>query len=138
MGCNRRGYFPFWDTTEKNLRMVNNFFSIVSHNAGHCSSVESYTTTESYAVYCIPEKSSALYPTTPQVFFRCIPQWKIYSSIVEYNGGGFFHCGIQWKMFFLLWDTTERFFSILGYNGRGFFSVVGYNGKKLYNAELYF
>ncbi len=36
--------------------------------------VVSYTTTESCAVYCIPEKFSALYPTTPLVFFRCIPQ----------------------------------------------------------------
>jgi hypothetical protein len=72
-------------------------FSIVSHNAGNFSSVVSYTTTESYAVYCIPEKSSALYPTTPQVFFRCITQWKIFSSIMGYNRRGFFRCGIQWK-----------------------------------------
>jgi hypothetical protein len=92
--------------------MANNFFSIVSHNAGNYSSVVSYTTTESYAVYCIPE--SALYPTTPQVFFSCIPQWKIFSSIAGYNGRGFFLFGIQQKRFF---------------------SVMRYNGKKLYNAE---
>jgi hypothetical protein len=86
-------------------------FSIVSNNAGKLSSVVSYTTTESYAVYCIPEKSSALYPTMPQVFFCCIPQWKIISSIVGYNGRGFFRCGIQRK----------KLSSIVGYNGRGFF-----------------
>jgi hypothetical protein len=124
VGYNRRGFFPLWDTTENNLRMANKFFSIVSHNAGSFSSVVSYTTTKPYAVYCIPEKSSTLYPTTPQVFFRCIPQWKIFSSIVVYNGRGFFS----------LWDTTEeaflhygiqrkRFFSILGYNIRGFFPL---------------
>jgi hypothetical protein len=110
-------------------------FSIVSQNAGNFSSVVSYTTAESYAVSCILEKSSALYPTMPQVFFCCIPQWKIFFSVVGYNGRGFFHCGIQRKKLssivgyigrgiFLLWDTTEEVFS-----------VVGYNGKKIYNAE---
>jgi hypothetical protein len=107
--------------------MENKFFSLVSHHAGNFSSVVSYTTTESYTVYCIPEKSSALYPTTPQVFFRCIPQWKIFSSVVGYNGRGFFGiqrkklssivgynarvfflCGIQRKRFFSLWDTKEK------------------------------
>jgi hypothetical protein len=39
---------------------------------------------------------------------------------VEYNGKGFF----------LLWDTAEDVFSVVGYNGRGFFSIVGYNGEK--------
>jgi hypothetical protein len=101
--------------------MANKFFSIVSHNAGNFSSVVSYTSTESCAVYCIPEKSSALYPTMPQVFFCCIPQWKIFSSVVGYNGRGFFslwdtteetflHCGIQRKRFFPLWDITEEVF----------------------------
>jgi hypothetical protein len=77
-------------------------------------------------VYCIPEKSSALYRTTTQVFFRCIPQWKIFSSVVGYNGRGLFslwdtteeaflYCGIQ-QSFFLLWDTTEEVFSVVGYN----------------------
>jgi hypothetical protein len=70
--------------------MAKKKFSVVSHNAGNLSSVVSFTTTESYAVYCIQEKFFALYPTTPQVFFRCIPQWKIFSSIVGYNGKGFF------------------------------------------------
>jgi hypothetical protein len=54
--------------------MANKICSIVSHNAGNFSSVLSYTSTESCALYCLPEKSSALYFTTPQVFFRCIPQ----------------------------------------------------------------
>ncbi len=125
VGYNRRGFFPLWDTTENNLRMANNFFSIVFHNAGNISSIVSYTTTESYAVHCIPEKSSTLYPTTPQVFFHCIPQWKIFSSngrgffslwdtteepssIVGYNSRGFFHFGIQRKRFFPLWDTVEK------------------------------
>jgi hypothetical protein len=124
VGYNRRGYFPLWDTTEKNLRMANKFFSIVSHNSGHFSSVVSYTTTESYAVYCIPEKSSALYPTTPQVFFRCIPQWKIISSVVKNNRRVFFRCGIQRK----------KLSSIVGYNGRSFFRG-GIQWKKIYNAE---
>jgi hypothetical protein len=127
--------FPLWNTLENNLRMANKFCSIVSHNAGKFSSVVSYTSTESCAVYCIPEKSSALYPTIPQVFFHCIPQWKIFSSIVGYNGRGFYslwdtteeavlHCEIQQKRFFPLWDTTE-----------GVFSIVGYNEKITYNAE---
>jgi hypothetical protein len=138
VGYNRRGFFPLWDATENSLKMANKFFSVVSHNAGNFSSVVSFTTTESYAVYCIPEKFSALYPTTPQVFFRCIPQWKI-----------FLHCGIQRKRFFLvvgyngksfppLWDTTEEVFFHFGIQQKRFFSVVGYNGKKLYNAEWYF
>jgi hypothetical protein len=93
-------FFPLWDTTKNRFRIANKFFSIVSHNAGNFSSVVSYTTTESCAVYCIPEKSSALNLTTPQVFFRCIPQWKIFSSIVGYNRRGFFS----------LWDTTEEAF----------------------------
>jgi hypothetical protein len=61
-------------------------------------------------------------------------------SVVGYNGRGFFRCGIQWKRFFPLWDTTEEVFfrlwdttkevfSLVGYNGRDFFSVVGYNGR---------
>ncbi len=118
-----------WDTTENNFRMANKFFSIVSHDVGNFSSFVSYTNTEPYAVYCIPEKSSELYRTTPQVFFRCIPQWKIFSSVVGYNARGFFllwdttkeaflHCAIQRKSFFLcgiqrkkflpLWDTMEK------------------------------
>jgi hypothetical protein len=107
---NKRGFFPLWDTTENNLKMANKFFSIT----GNLSCVISYTTTESYTVYCIPEKSSTLYPTTSQVLFHFIPQWKIFPSIVGYNGRGFFP----------IWDTTEEVFS-----------VVGYNGKKLYKAE---
>jgi hypothetical protein len=149
VGYNGEGFPPFWDTTEEdifrcgiqqeNLRMANNFFfSIVSHNTGHFSSVVSYTTTESYAVYCIPGKSSALYPTTPQVFFRCIPQWKIFSSIVGYNGRGFFVVGYNGRGFFPLWDTTEEVFFLFGIERKRFFPVVGYSGKKLYNAELYF
>jgi hypothetical protein len=75
------------------------------------------------------EKSSALYPITPQVFFHCIPQRKIFSFVVGYNGRGFFllwdngrgfpplwdtteegffRCGIQWKRFLPLWDTMEK------------------------------
>jgi hypothetical protein len=100
VGYSRRGLFLLWDVTENNFRMANKFFSIVSHEVGNFSSFVSYTTTESYAVYCIPEKSSALYPTTPQVFFHCIPQWKIFSSVVGYNERGFFF--------------------VVGYNGRSF------------------
>jgi hypothetical protein len=125
VGYNRRGFFLLWDTTENNLRMANKFSSIVSHNAGNLSSVVSYTTTESYAVHCIPKKSSAMYPTTPQVFFRCIPQWKIFSYGVGYNRRGFFS----------LWDTTEEAFLHCGIQRKRFFSIVGYNGKKIYNAE---
>jgi hypothetical protein len=50
-------------------------------------------------VYCIPENSSALYPTMPQV-----------SSVVSHNG----------RYFPLLWDTTEVVFFVVGYNGRSF------------------
>jgi hypothetical protein len=117
--------------------MANNFFSIVSHKAGNLSSIVSYTTTESYAVYCIPEKSSALYPTTPQVFFQCIPQWKIFSSIVGYNRRGFFVVGYNGKSFPPLWDTTEEVFSILGYNGRGFFRC-GIQWKKIIQRRMNF
>ncbi len=125
VGYNRRGFFPLWDTTENNLRMANKFFSFVSHDAGNFSCVVSYTTAESYAVYCIPEKSSALYPTTPQVFFRCIPQWKMFSSVVGYNVGGFFVVGYNGRSFPPLWNhnTMEEFFFFLGYNGRGFFPL---------------
>jgi hypothetical protein len=123
-GIQQKRIFSVVGYNRKQSQDGNKFFSVVSYNAGYLSSVVSFTTTESYAVYCIQEKFSALYPTTPQVFFRCIPQWKIFSSIVGYNGKGFF-----W-----LWDTTEkafhhcgiqrkRFFSILGYNGRGFFPL---------------
>ncbi len=136
MGYNRRGFFPLWDTTENNLRMANIFVSIVSHNAGNFSSVVSYTSTESCAVYCIPEKSSALYPTTPQVFFCCIPQWKFFSSVVGYNGRGFFFVvGYNGRNFPPLWDTTEEVFSIVGYNGRVFFPLWDTIEKKTYNAE---
>ncbi len=75
------------------------------------------------------EKSSALYPTTPHVFFHCIPQWKKFSSVVGFNGRGFFplwdtteevslHCGIQQKRFFLLWDTMEEVFFYCGIQWR--------------------
>jgi hypothetical protein len=77
------------------------------------------------------EKSSSLYPTMPQVFFRSISQWKRFSFVVGYNRRGFP----------LLWDTMEevfllcgiqqkRFSSMVGYNIRGFLSIVGYNGIK--------
>jgi hypothetical protein len=131
VGYNRRGFFPLWDTTENNFRMVNKFCSILSHNAGHFSSIVSYTSTESCAVYCIPEKSSALYPTTPQVFFCCIPQWKIFSSVVGYNGRDFFFVvGYNGRSFPPLWDTTEEVFSIVGYNRRGFFPLWDTMEKK--------
>jgi hypothetical protein len=58
------------------------------------------------------EKSSPLYYTTPQVFFRCSTieeiflhcgiQLKKFSSVVGYNGGG---CPP-------LWDTMEEVFGI--------------------------
>ncbi len=114
VGYNRRGFFPLWDTTENSLKIANNLFSIVSHTAGNHSSAVSFTTTESYAVYCIPEKSSALYPTTPQV-----------SSVVSHNG----------RYFPPLWDITEEVFFHFGIQRKRFFSVVGYNGKQLYNTE---
>ncbi len=133
-----RSFFPLWDTTEKVFLCCGiqqkRIFSVVGyngeqsqggkqiffhvfHNAGNFSSVVSYTTTEYFAVYCILEKSSALYPTTTQVFFHCIPQWKIF----HYNARGFFRYEIQRKKFssivgynrrgfFLLWDTTEEVF----------------------------
>jgi hypothetical protein len=105
--------------------MANKFFSFVSHDTGNFSSVVSYTTTESYAVYCIPENlqhcnlqrrrfSSVvshigryfplLWDSTEEVFFRCGIQWKKLSSVVGYNGRGFFS----------LWDTTEEVFFLCG------------------------
>ncbi len=144
MGYNERGFFPLWDTTEEFFSAVGynregfptlwdtteeDFFccgiqrrTISGWQTNfvllYFSSVVSYTLTESCAVYCIPEKSSALYPATPQFFFYCISQWKIFSSVVGYNGRGFFSCGIQRKKlssivgynrsFFPLWDTMEK------------------------------
>jgi hypothetical protein len=139
VGYNRIGCFPLWDTTENNPRMANKFCSIVSHNAVNFSSVVSYTSTESCAVYCIPEKSSALFPTTPQVFLRCIKiQWKIFSSVVRYNGRGFFFVvGYNGRSFPPLWDTTEEVFSIVGYNGRDFFRC-GIQWKKNIQRRMIF
>jgi hypothetical protein len=130
VGYNRRGFFPLWDTTENKLRMANIFCSIVSHNAGNLSSVVSYTSTESCAVYCIPEKSSALYPTTLQIFFRCIPQWKIFSSVLGYNGRGFLS----------LWDTTEEAFLHCGIQRKRFFHFFrcGIQWKKNIQRRMIF
>ncbi len=118
--------------------MANKFFSIVSHNAGNLSSVVSYTTTESYTMYCIPEKSSTLYPTTPQVFFRYPTmediflhyeiQWKRFSFVVGYNG----------RSFPPLWDTTDEVFFHFGILRKKFFSVAGCNGKKMMQGRIIF
>jgi hypothetical protein len=141
MGYNRRGFFPLWDTTENRLKMANRFLSIVSHNAGNLSSIVSFTTTESYAVYCIPEKFSALYPTMPQGF---LPLYPTMEDI-------FLHCGIQRKRFGLVEGYNgkrKKLSTIVGYNGRGFFPFwdtteevffrCGIQRKKKYNAEWYF
>jgi hypothetical protein len=99
------------------------FLLYVFHNAGHFTSVVSYTTTESYAVYCIPENLQHCIPQRRRFSFVVShngkyfpPLWDTTEEVffvVGYKGRGFFHCGIQWK----------RFFSILGYNGRGFFPL---------------
>jgi hypothetical protein len=74
------------------------------------------------------QKNSALYPTTPQVFFRSTPQWKRFSSIVGYNRKGFPPLWDTMEEVFLLWGIQRRrFSSIVGYNRRGFFCIVGYN-----------
>ncbi len=66
VGYNKEGIPPLWDATEEDFFRCEiqrrTFFSIVSHNAGNFSSIVSYTTAESYAVYHVPEKSLALYP----------------------------------------------------------------------------
>jgi hypothetical protein len=69
------------------------------------------------------EKSSALYPTTPQVFFR-YPTMEENFSVVGYNGG-----------FPPLSHTMEEVFLHCGIQRKRFFSIVGHNGEKLYNAE---
>ncbi len=124
--------FPKWRLHSQDPRTLpsqgttHKFSSIVSHNAGNFSSVVFYTKTESYAVNCIPEKFSALYPTTPQFFFCCIPQWKIFSSVVGYNERGLFS----------LWDTTEEaFLHCGGIQRKRFFSVVGYNEKEKFTTQ---
>jgi hypothetical protein len=107
VGYNRRGFFLMWDTTENNLRMTNKFCSIVSHmqeiflplyptpqqNLVQC--------TVSQKIFSIVSHNAAgflpLYPTMEDIFLTCGIQWKKLSSIVEYNGRGFFRCGIQWK-----------------------------------------
>ena len=87
VGYNRRGYFPLWDTTEKNFRMANNFFPMEP------------TTQDIF----LP-----LYPTMEDIFLHCGKQRKRFFSVVGYNRRGFFpfwdtteevffRCGIQWK-----------------------------------------
>jgi hypothetical protein len=93
-----------------------------------------------------PRKLFSIIFHNAQVFFRCIPQWKIFSSVVGYSGRIFFSLWDTKKSFSPLWNTKEeslfhcgiqrkRFLSIVGYNGRFFFSFMGYKGKKLYNAK---
>ncbi len=115
-----RGLFPLWDTTENNLRMANKFFFRCIPQRRSFSSVLSYTTTESYVMYYIPEKSYTFYPTTPQggflplyptiedIFLRCGIQWKRFFPLWDTMEEVFLHCEIQWKRFFLLWDTVEK------------------------------
>jgi hypothetical protein len=140
VGYNGEGFPTLWDTTEEDFfpcgvhgeqsQDGKQILFYCIHNAGNFSSVVSYTSTESCAVYCIPEKSSALYRTTPQVFFCCIPQWKIFSSVLGYNGRGFFRCGIQQKKLSSIVRYNGRVFFHCGIQWKRFFSVVGYNGKK--------
>jgi hypothetical protein len=117
-------FFPVYPTTLEFF-----FRCILQHNRILCGVL--YPTIQHRRIVgSNTKKSSALYPTTPQDFLSCIPQWKIFSSVVGYNGRVFFHCGIQRK----------RFFSIVGYSGicffrcgiqwKRFFSIVGYNGEK--------
>ncbi len=70
--------------------------------------------------HCIPQRC--------RVFFRCILQWKIFSSIVGYNG----------KSFPPLWDTTEEVFFHFGIQRKWFFPLWDTMEKKNYNAEWYF
>jgi hypothetical protein len=53
-----------------------------------------------------------------EIFLHCGIQQKTFSSVVEYNGGGFpplwdtmeevfLHREIQWKRYISLWDTME-------------------------------
>jgi hypothetical protein len=125
VGYNGRGFFPLWDITKE-------FFSAVGYNGEGFPPL--WDTTEEDIFRCgiqqrkISGWQTIFFQWNPQrrtFFFRCIPQWKIFSSIVGYNGRGFFP----------LWDTTEEVFFHFGIQRKRFFSVVGYNGKKLYNAE---
>ncbi len=138
VGYNGKGFPPLWDTTEEDFfhcwiqqRTISgwqtNFFLL--YPTTREIFLPLYPTPQQNLMQCT-EKSSALYPTTLQVFFRCIPQWKIFSSIVGYSGRvfffvvgdnkisfpplwdtteeAFFHFGIQRKRFFLVWDTMEK------------------------------
>ncbi len=152
MGYNERGFFPLWDTTEKffsaagyNREGFPTLWDTTEEDFFHCGiqrrTISGWQTNfvllnptmqEIFLpLYPIPQQnlvqctvSQKNLPTTPQVFFHCIPQWKIFSSVVGNNGRGFFslwdtteeaftHCGIQRKSFFPLWNTTEEvFFSL--------------------------
>ncbi len=114
------------------------------------SSVVSYTRTESYPVYCIPQyNTEELKDPTQKNLPHCIPQRRRFSSFVSHNE----------RYFSPVWDTTEEVFSIVGYHRWGFpplwdsaedvffrcwiqwkrfFSIVGYNGEKWCNAEWFF
>ncbi len=115
--------FPLYPTTQEFF-----FHCILHHNRILCGVL--YPTIQHRRILgSNTEKSSTVYPITPQVFFRCIPQWKIFSSVMGYDGRGFFlqwdtaeevflHCGIQLKRFFPLWDTMEEVFFHCGIQWR--------------------
>ncbi len=152
-------FFPLWDTTEKNLKKANNFFPLYLttlefffccflHQNRILCGVLYPTIQHRRIVGSNTEQSSALYPTTPQVFFR----------IVSHNAAGFLplyptmedillRCGIQQKRFFPFLDTTEevflhcgiqrKMFSVVGYNGRGFFHC-GIQWRKMIQRKMIF
>jgi hypothetical protein len=100
VGYNGRGFLPLWDITEE-------FFSTVGYNREGFPPLWD-TTVEDIFRFGIQQRKISGWQTiffqwNPQrrtIFFRCIPQWKIFSSIVGYNGRGFFP----------LCDTTEEVF----------------------------
>jgi hypothetical protein len=121
VGYNGEGFPLLWDTMEEvfflcgiQRRKISEWLTIFFHCIPQrlsFSSVVSYTITESYAAYCIPQyNTEELWDPTKKNLPHCIPQRRRFSSVVSHKG----------RYFSPLWDTTEEIFSVVGYNGRGF------------------
>jgi hypothetical protein len=125
VGYNGEGFPPLWDTTEENIF--------------RCG-IQQRKISGWQTIFFL------LYPTTQDIFLRCIlhhnrilcsvlyPR-KIF-SIVSHNAAGFLP----------LYPRMEDISSILGYNGRGYFhcgikrkrfvSVVGYNRRGFFHFGI--
>jgi hypothetical protein len=126
VGYNGRGFFSkrFFsvvDTTEKNLRMANKLFSIISHNAGvflplyptpqqNLNTEELWDPTQKFHIVSHNVAGFLpLYPTMEDIFLGCGIQGKRFSSIVGYSRRCFFPLwDTMEEVFFPLWDTMEK------------------------------